>query len=210
MTATHEPQSKPAYTLPLQEVNHKQLTLVLSHTVACTSNINIVHRILNSAISTVSAVLRIDHYCIRPCARWISPWISPFIEARAMDRQRRPSLGLGISTSTSTSTSTFSAPRLKHSIPKQIDVPSFSSFQAQTPRVTASPVRRKPLPATASPILPQLSSGGAVVAVGEDESSGHLYNSTYLHDPPPTAHHVPWLPTHATGSPTLLVRDLDQ
>lgn len=121
-----------------------------------------------------------------------------------MDRQRRPSLGLGISTST------FSTPRLKHSIPKQIDVPSFSSFQAQTPRVTDSPVRRKPLPATASPVLPQLSSGGAVVAVGEEESSGHPYNSAYLGDPPPTAHHVPWLPTLSAGSHTLLVRDLDQ
>ncbi|KAI4127144.1 MAG: hypothetical protein LQ347_004723, partial [Umbilicaria vellea] len=121
-----------------------------------------------------------------------------------MDRQRRPSLGLGISTAT------ISTPRLKQSIPKQIDVPSFSSFQAQTPRVTDSPVRRKPLPATASPVLPQLSSGGAVVAVGEEESDGLPYNSAYLDDPPPTAHHVPWLPTLSTGSHTLLVRDLDQ
>ncbi|MCJ1306340.1 hypothetical protein MMC08_009160, partial [Hypocenomyce scalaris] len=121
-----------------------------------------------------------------------------------MDWQRPPSPGLGISTSV------YSTSRLKQSIPKQIDVPSFSAFQAQTPRVTASPVRRKPLPATASPVLPQLSSGGAVVAVGEDESNDHPNTSTYVDDPPPTAHYIPWLPTLSTGSPPLVVRDLDQ
>lgn len=168
----------------------------------------------NSLVATLRIVHSILHSIIKPTNRSL---LHPYLckdgylnslslrhSACAMDRQRRPSLGLGISTAT------ISTPRLKQSIPKQIDVPSFSSFQAQTPRVTDSPVRRKPLPATASPVLPQLSSGGAVVAVGEEESDGLPYNSAYLDDPPPTAHHVPWLPTLSTGSHTLLVRDLDQ
>ncbi len=99
------------------------------------------------------------------------------------------------------STSLTTRPYLRPSIPSTVDVPSFTAFQAQAPRTSiSSPVRRKPLPPSASPAKPRplpLSSGGKVVAVGEEDSADH----------PPG---VPWLPTSTSGSPLLVARDLDQ
>ena len=92
----------------------------------------------------------------------------------------------------------FPTARLKPSIPSRIDVPSFSAFQAQTPRVD-SPLRRKPLPSSAAPR--GLSSGGTVVAVGEGEFEDQR------HSTPVTA---PWLVKQTRDSPPLTVRDLDQ
>ena len=92
-------------------------------------------------------------------------------------------------------------PHLKPSIPPTIDVPSYTAFQAQPPGIgISSPVRRKPLPPSAAstrPRPPPLSSGGKVVAIGEEDSANH----------PPRA---PWLPTPTSGSPILIARDLDQ
>lgn len=97
-----------------------------------------------------------------------------------------------------------------------IEVPSFSAFQAQTSRVNVpSPVRRKPLPASASPtlsrprVLKPLLTGGQVVAVGVDEltveppkrSSAEVFTSVQRGQP---------APTNSVPSPELIVRDLDQ
>lgn len=85
------------------------------------------------------------------------------------------------------------------------EIPSFSAFQAQTSKVNSpSPVKRKPLPLSASPIVTKipLSSGGRLVAVGEEDSTIEPQN--------PSLRQVPWLPTPTSGSPPLLVRDLDQ
>lgn len=97
-----------------------------------------------------------------------------------------------------------------------IEVPSFSAFQAQTSRVNVpSPVRRKPLPASASPTLSRprvpkpLSTGGQVVAVGVQELTvehpkrSSAEDSTLLQRRPPA-------PTNSVPSPELIVRDLDQ
>lgn len=97
-----------------------------------------------------------------------------------------------------------------------IEVPSFSAFQAQTSRVNVpSPVRRKPLPASASPTLSRprvpkpLSTGGQVVAVGLGEltfeppkkSSAEEFTSVQR---------GPYAPSNSVPSPELIVRDLDQ
>ena len=97
-----------------------------------------------------------------------------------------------------------------------IEVPSFSAFQAQTSRVNVpSPVRRKPLPASASPTLNRprvpkpLSTGGQVVAVGVEEltveppkrSSAENFDSVPRGQP---------APTNSIPSPELIVRDLDR
>lgn len=97
-----------------------------------------------------------------------------------------------------------------------IEVPSFSAFQAQTSRVNVpSPVRRKPLPASASPTLSRsrvpkpLSTGGQVVAVGVQELTvehpkrSSAEDFTSLQRGPPA-------PTNSVPSPELIVRDLDQ
>lgn len=97
-----------------------------------------------------------------------------------------------------------------------IEVPSFSAFQAQTSRVNVpSPVRRKPLPASASPTLSRprvpkpLSTGGQVVAVGLEEltfeppkrSSAEEFTSVQR---------GPHALSNSVPSPELIVRDLDQ
>ena len=100
--------------------------------------------------------------------------------------------------------------RVRAGKPAQIDVPSFSTFQAQGSMTgTASPVRRKPLPTSASPStqVPRLSSGGRLVAVGEDlEEQSRLVKPK---TPKITPNRPPWLP-QSTSSPTLVPRDLDQ
>lgn len=92
-----------------------------------------------------------------------------------------------------------------------IDVPSFSAFQAQTSRVNVpTPVRRKPLPPSASPVItkPQLSSGGLIIAVGDDDdySPAHAQPSLFQHSS--SVHRA--APTPSNASPPLVVRDLDQ
>ncbi|MCJ1319686.1 hypothetical protein MMC15_005022 [Xylographa vitiligo] len=103
-----------------------------------------------------------------------------------------------------------SVTRLKTGKPARIDIPSFSAFQAESRATTASPVRRKPVPpsATPSPRLPSLSSGGRVVAVGEI-SDQHLKGNKLRDSPSTISHRLPWQ-AQSTASPTLLVRDLDQ
>jgi len=100
--------------------------------------------------------------------------------------------------------------RLDTSSPRTSTTPS----PAKRPQVAvpkAEPVRRKPVPSsasTASPAIsqrvPPLSLGGIVVPVGEDE---HIdYNpsrQSFLADPPP-------LDRPLASSPTLVARDLDQ
>lgn len=92
-----------------------------------------------------------------------------------------------------------------------IDVPSFAAFQAQTSRVKVpTPIRRKPLPPSASPVItrPQLSSGGLIIAVGDDDgySPAHAQPSSFQH-----SSSVPRAaPTPSNASPPLVVRDLDQ
>ncbi|MCJ1433979.1 hypothetical protein MMC27_003344 [Xylographa pallens] len=109
-----------------------------------------------------------------------------------------------------TPSSVQSVTRLKTGKPARIDIPSFSAFQAEPKATTASPVRRKPVPpsATPSPRLPSLSSGGRVVAVG-DIADQHLKDNKSRAPPLTTSHRLPWQ-AQPTASPTLLVRDLDQ
>lgn len=68
-------------------------------------------------------------------------------------------------------------------------------------------VRRKPVPLSVSSATaqkpPPLSSGGIVVAVGEDEFSEYARHQSSLPKPPSLA-------SVATASPTLVPRDLDQ
>lgn len=108
--------------------------------------------------------------------------------------------------------STLPASHASSSARSKTPVLSFSAFQAQTSRVTT--VKRKPLPPSASPVItrPPLSSGGRVIAVGDDDHD-------HDHDNPATdaqssfqalspAHRVAYTPSNA--SPPLVVRDLDQ
>ncbi|KAL8816753.1 MAG: hypothetical protein Q9223_004293 [Gallowayella weberi] len=102
------------------------------------------------------------------------------------------------------------SPRLKPSIPANLAVQSFSALHPHTPQVnTPSPVRRKPLPSSASivsPKIPLLSTGGRVVAVGEEDPDDQPQPSPFAHSFP----HLPWRTAPATGSPPLVARDLDQ
>ncbi|KAL8696823.1 MAG: hypothetical protein Q9201_007461 [Fulgogasparrea decipioides] len=100
------------------------------------------------------------------------------------------------------------SPRLKPSVPANIPVQPFSAFQAQSPQVNGpSPVRRKPLPSSASvlsPKVPPLSTGGKVVAVGEEDPDDRPRSSTFSQ----SFARLPWL-TPASNSPPLVIRDLD-
>ncbi|KAL8771140.1 MAG: hypothetical protein Q9209_003311 [Squamulea sp. 1 TL-2023] len=102
------------------------------------------------------------------------------------------------------------SPRLKPSIPANVPVQSFSAFQAHNPHVNIpSPVRRKPLPPSASVVLPKvppLSTGGRVIAVGEEDPDDKPTSSPFA----PSFPRLPWRTTPATSSPPLVVRDLDQ
>ncbi|KAL8869893.1 MAG: hypothetical protein Q9174_003927, partial [Haloplaca sp. 1 TL-2023] len=106
------------------------------------------------------------------------------------------------------SESRLPSPRLKPSIPANIPVQSFSAFQAHTPQVTGpSPVRRKPLPSSASvksPNVPPLSTGGKVVAVGEEDPEDQKRSPPFGQ----SFARLPWR-TPATDSPPLVIRDLD-
>lgn len=113
--------------------------------------------------------------------------------------------------SPSSPTASFTAP-LARSKPSMINAPSFSSHPAKVNG--ASPVRRKPVPSSAS-IAPAdsgprqpLSSGGLVVAVGEEDT----YDNTkpFKADKSNPSHRVPWLPSPSASSPEIVVRDLDQ
>ncbi|KAI4276127.1 MAG: hypothetical protein LQ337_002708 [Flavoplaca oasis] len=100
------------------------------------------------------------------------------------------------------------SPRLKPSIPANVPVQSFSTFQAHPPHAP-SPVRRKPLPPSASvvsPKVPPLSTGGKVVAVGDEDPDHQSTSSPFA----PSFPRLPWRTTPATSSPPLVVRDLDQ
>lgn len=113
--------------------------------------------------------------------------------------------------SPSSPTASFTAP-FARSKPSMINAPSFSSYQAKVKG--ASPVRRKPVPSSASigsassGAKQSLSSGGLVVAVGVEDST---YDDTKPSeaDTPQYSHRVPWLPS-PSASPELVVRDLDQ
>lgn len=92
-----------------------------------------------------------------------------------------------------------------------INAPSFTSYQAKVN--AASPVRRKPVPSSTSnasaasgPRQP-LSSGGLVVAVGEEDTYDNI--KPFKADKADSSHRVPWLPS-PIASPELVVRDLDQ
>ena len=102
------------------------------------------------------------------------------------------------------------SPRLKPPVPPNVPIQSFSAFQAQTPKINgASPVRRKPVPSSASPAtptLPPISTGGRVIAVGEEDPDDHQKTSSAQ----PSSFRVPWLAPAASSSPPLVVRDLDQ
>lgn len=83
-----------------------------------------------------------------------------------------------------------------------------SRQQVAAPKI--EPVKRKPVPSSASPLtgrVPALSSGGVVVAIGEDDGDdynpGDPNRQSFLQDPPS-------LPPPNIISPPLQVRDLDQ
>ena len=100
--------------------------------------------------------------------------------------------------------------RVKAGKPAKIDVPSAPNFHPPALKnATASPVRRKPVPPSASPSshYPSLSSGGRLVALGE-ESDQH---STLIKPKTPriTPNRPAWL-AQATSPPMLVPRDLDQ
>lgn len=134
-------------------------------------------------------------------------------------RQYKPPEGASMVPGTSFAHQPPSARSRAHANPvpfPPIEVPSFSAFQAQTSRVNVpSPVRRKPLPASASPTLNRprvpkpLSTGGQVVAVGVEELTveppkrSSAENFTLVQRGQPA-------PTNSIPSPELIVRDLDQ
>ncbi|KAL9010275.1 MAG: hypothetical protein Q9173_004773 [Seirophora scorigena] len=102
------------------------------------------------------------------------------------------------------------SPRLKPSVPAHINIQSFSAFQAHIPNINSpAPVRRKPLPSSASvlsPRLPPLSTGGKLVAVGEEDPDEQRASSPFAQSFP----RLPWRTAPAASSPPLVVRDLDQ
>ncbi|KAI4097289.1 MAG: hypothetical protein LQ344_000388 [Seirophora lacunosa] len=102
------------------------------------------------------------------------------------------------------------SPQLKPSVPANIPIQSFSAFQAHNPNINSpSPVRRKPLPSSASvlsPRLPPLSTGGKLVAVGEEDPDEQRASPPFAHSFP----RLPWRTAPAASSPPLVVRDLDQ
>lgn len=88
--------------------------------------------------------------------------------------------------------------------------PKSPSSRQYVPPPKIESVKRKPVPSSASPLIgrvPPLSSGGVVVAVGEDDlgdyNPGDRNPQSFLQDPPP-------LPPPSVASPPLQVRDLDQ
>ncbi|KAL8955497.1 MAG: hypothetical protein Q9193_006680, partial [Seirophora villosa] len=101
------------------------------------------------------------------------------------------------------------SPQLKPSVPANIPIQSFSAFQAHNPNISSpSPVRRKPLPSSASvlsPRLPPLSTGGKLVAVGEEDPDEQRASSPFAQSFP----RLPWRTAPAASSPPLVVRDLD-
>lgn len=83
-----------------------------------------------------------------------------------------------------------------------------SRQQVAAPKI--EPVKRKPVPSSAFPFtgkVQPLSSGGVVVAIGEDDvgdnNPGDPNRNLFLQDPPS-------LPPPNVISPPLQVRDLDQ
>lgn len=110
---------------------------------------------------------------------------------------------LSLKTNLDTSPSSTTDPRLK-------PVQSFPTFQAHNPNINGpSPVRRKPLPSSASihtPKVPPLSTGGKLVAVGEEDPDDQPSSSPFAQ----SFARLPWRNAPATSSPPLLVRDLDQ
>jgi hypothetical protein len=101
--------------------------------------------------------------------------------------------------------------RQKQAVPAKISVPSFSVFRAQTPRISlASPVRRKPLPPNASPLLTKTSSAApAQAAVSKTDYDDSPIGATLQH-PPTGLDRALWASQPWTSSPTLVVRDLDR
>ena len=86
--------------------------------------------------------------------------------------------------------------------------PAFQSHGLKTNVV--SPVRRKPLPSSASPspVIPSSSPGGNVVTAGDTEHNEYP-KTGHLEKPPSPSYRIPWLPSPTT-SPKLVLRDLDQ
>lgn len=105
-------------------------------------------------------------------------------------------------------------PRWKQFGYPSVDIPSFSAFQTHPSGAngsnTSSPVKRKPLPASASPILIRspLSSGGRVVAIGDEETTDQRSTSSFPERT--SSRRAQHLPTPPSDSPPLVVRDLDQ
>ncbi len=100
--------------------------------------------------------------------------------------------------------------RQRQALPVKIPVPSFSAFRAQTPPISvASPVRRKPLPPNASPLLTGPSSGVPVAATRDPEHDDSLTKASPQR---PTAgpNRAVWLSQPWKSSPPLVVRDLDR
>ncbi|KAL8936281.1 MAG: hypothetical protein Q9211_004264, partial [Gyalolechia sp. 1 TL-2023] len=118
---------------------------------------------------------------------------------------RPPSLTTNLEASPS-----LPSPRWKPSRPANLSVQSFSAFQAHNPNITGpSPVRRKPLPSSASvltPKVPPLSTGGKLIAVGEEDPDDQPGASPFAQ----SLARLPWRTAPATSSPPLVVRDLDQ
>ncbi|KAI9854524.1 MAG: hypothetical protein M1830_006523 [Pleopsidium flavum] len=100
--------------------------------------------------------------------------------------------------------------RQRQALPVKIAVPSFSAFRAQTPSISVgSPVRRKPLPPNASPLLTRPSSGVPLAAIrnpGHDPSliQDSLQRSTA------GPNRALWSSQPWSSSPPLVVRDLDR
>lgn len=117
---------------------------------------------------------------------------------------------LSLKTKLDASPSRLPSPRLKPSIPAHVPVQSFTAFQAHNPNINGPPpVRRKPLPSSASllsPKVPPLSTGGKLVAVGEEDPDERRTSSPFSQSFP----RLPWRTAPAASSPELVVRDLDQ
>jgi len=101
--------------------------------------------------------------------------------------------------------------RQKQALPVKISVPSFSAFRAQTPPISvASPVRRKPLPPNASPLLTKTSSTAAAqAAVSQTDNDDSPIGPTLQH-PPTGLDRALWASQPWTSSPPLVVGDLDR
>lgn len=100
--------------------------------------------------------------------------------------------------------------RQKQALPVKNSVPSFRAFRAQTPPIAVtSPVRRKPLPPNASPLLTKAPSAAAQAAVNKTDYEDSPIGPTLRH-PPTGLDRALWASQPWPSSPPLVVRDLDR